>query len=315
MTSRCSVFLSILACLSPVCASAQSIVSAHSGVIHFFEGSVSIDGQILEQKFGRFDELKCGSELRTERGRAEVLLTPGVLLRVDENTSIRMVSNKLADTRLELIGGAAALDSRNAAPGAPVLIAYQDYRMRFARSGRYRFDSAPAQLRVDEGEADVLLRDKSVTVKAGQVLPFSAPLTARAAGNPSEDGLDRWDQDRSASISAGNASAAASDDLSSALNDPQSGSDGSGYSGGLLPDPIGGGSYGSSFLSPLGLYASPGFRFGYIPFYLRMPVYRPLPIRTGILRVPVRTYAPSRTAASPPTRLAPRPVLPSTIHR
>ncbi len=315
MTARCSVFLSALALLSSVCASAQSVVSTHSGVVHFFEGPVSIDGQKLEQKFGRFDELKPGSELRTDRGRAELLLTPGVLLRVDQNTSIRMVSNRLADTRLEFIGGAAALDSRNAAPGAPVVIAYKDYQMRFARPGRYRFDSAPAQLSVEEGEAAVLLHEKSVVVQAGQVIPFSAPLTARTAVNASEDGLDRWDKDRSASISADNASAAASDDLTSALNDPQSVSYDPGYSRVLVPDPISSGSYGSAPLSPFGLYGIPSFRFGYMPLYLRMPVYRPLPIRSGTFRVPARSFAPTRTPVAPPPSVAPRPAVHPTFHR
>lgn len=317
MTSRCSVFLSVLTCLSPVCISAQTIVSAHSGVVNFFDGAVLIDGRALEQKFGRFDELKPGSELRTERGRAELLLTPGVLLRLDENTSIRMVSNKLADTRIEFVGGAGALDSRNAAPGAPVFITYKDYQMRFERSGQYRFDSTPAQLRADTGEADVVWHAKSVTVKAGQVLPLTPPLTARAQENHSDDDLDRWDNQRSASISADNASAAASDNLSSALNDPQNTSYDPSYSGAMLPDPVSSGGYGYSYggstlLSPYGIYNSPGLRFGYMPFYLRVPVYRPLPIRTGISRAPVRTYAPTRQAAPPPARLA--PTRPAAVH-
>src|SRR5580698_5562426 len=265
MISRRFMVLPVFACI----VSAQSIVSTHSGVIHFFEGSVVIDGQKLEQKFGRFDELKPGSELRTEQGRAEILLTPGVLLRVDEHTSIRMVSNKLSDTRLELVSGSVALDSRNAAPGAPVVIAYQDYQMRFARSGRYRFDSLPAGLRVDEGEADVLLRDKTIAVKAGQLLPFSTPLAARTVNYRDEDGLDRWDDDRGNLIAADNKSAAASDDLSSALDDPQNSSSGygagSGYYGGLQPDPISSGYYGGSSPDPYWVAAGPGFGYGYLP--------------------------------------------------
>jgi len=314
MTSRCVLFLSVLACFSP--ASAQTIVAAHSGVVNFFEGSVSIDGQMLEQKFGRFNEMKPGSELQTSLGRAEILLTPGVLLRMDENSSIRMVSNKLADTKLEFIGGAAILDSRNAAPGAPVLIAYKDYQMRFAKAGRYRFDSDPANLRVDEGEVDVLLRDKAVLVKAGQMLPFSAPLSARAALDHDDAGLDRWDNDRSASISTGNQSAADSDNLSSALNNPQSpdpGAYGSGYyGGGLLPDPVaGGGYYANSGAAPLLLY--PGLGFGYMPFYVGVPAYRLFQYRTGAIgHLPVRTYLPShlpsRTGTAP-LRAAPRPAV------
>src|SRR5579864_2049642 len=276
MALRGSILLPALAWLVPFCASAQSIVSVHSGVVHFFEGSVSIDGQMLEQKFGRFYEIKPGSELRTDQGRAEVLLTPGVLLGVDQNSSIRMVSNRLAGTRVEFLGGAAAVDSRNAAPGAPVLINYKDYQMQFAKSGRYRFESSPAQLQVEEGEAEVRFHAKSVMVKAAQVLPFAPTLAARADDNHSEDGLDRWDKDRSASLAADNATAADSDDLSSALNDPQAGSYGSGtgYSGVLLPDPVSSAYYQTQGVAPFSLYSFPIYRFGYIPLYLRVPVYR-----------------------------------------
>jgi hypothetical protein len=320
MTSRCSVLLSVLACLSPS-ASAQTIVSAQSGVVNFFEGSVSIDGQVLERKFGRFNELKPGSELRTNLGRAEILLTPGVLLRIDENSAVRMISNKLTDTRLEFISGAAILDSRNAAPAAPVLIAYKEYQMRFARAGRYRFDSDPAHLVADQGEVDVRLRDKALLLKAGQELPLSTPLTARVAVIRDNTGLDSWDNDRSASISADNQSAADSDNLSSALNDPQSASDpgayAPGYYGGLVPDPvIGGGYYGGYYANagtvPLWLY--PGAGFGYIPLYVRIPASRFFQYRTGIARPPTRTYTPPRTGTAP-VRTAPRPVVHAIGHR
>jgi hypothetical protein len=320
MTSRCSVLLSVLACLSPA-ASAQTIVSAQSGVVNFFEGSVSIDGQVLERKFGRFNELKPGSELRTNLGRAEILLTPGVLLRIDENSAVRMISNKLTDTRLEFISGAAILDSRNAAPAAPVLIAYKEYQMRFARAGRYRFDSDPAHLVADQGEVDVRLRDKALLLKAGQELPLSTPLTARVAVIRDNTGLDSWDNDRSASISADNQSAADSDNLSSALNDPQSASDpgayAPGYYGGLVPDPvIGGGYYGGYYANagtvPLWLY--PGAGFGYIPLYVRIPASRFFQYRTGIARPPTRTYTPPRTGTAP-VRTAPRPVVHAIGHR
>ena len=61
-------------------ASAQSVISAHSGLIHFSEGSVFLDDQRVEQKTGKFGQMNNGSELRTQEGRAEVLLTPGTVL-------------------------------------------------------------------------------------------------------------------------------------------------------------------------------------------------------------------------------------------
>lgn len=58
-------------------ASAQSVVSTHSGLVYFFVGSAFLGNEPLEQKFGRFPDIGEGGELRTTAGRAEVLLTPG----------------------------------------------------------------------------------------------------------------------------------------------------------------------------------------------------------------------------------------------
>ena len=55
----------------------QSVISTHSGLVYYFDGSVSIGMQRLEQKFGRFPDIGEGNELRSEDGKAEVLLTPG----------------------------------------------------------------------------------------------------------------------------------------------------------------------------------------------------------------------------------------------
>src|ERR1700691_1875481 len=89
---------------------AQSVISAHSGLIHFADGSVFLDDQRVEQKTGKFDQMKNGSELRTEEGRAEVLLTPGTFLRVGANSAVRMISNDLDNTRVELLNGSAVLN-------------------------------------------------------------------------------------------------------------------------------------------------------------------------------------------------------------
>jgi len=64
-------------------ASGQSVVSTRSGVVYFFVGSTFLGDEPLEQKFGRFPDIGEGRVLRTALGRAEVLLTPGVFLRLD----------------------------------------------------------------------------------------------------------------------------------------------------------------------------------------------------------------------------------------
>src|SRR5579862_2307249 len=170
MLSRRIVLLSAATGLIGCPIFGQSVVSVHAGVVHFFEGSVSIDGQPLEQKFGRFFDIKAGSELRTDQGRAEVLLTPGVILRVDQNSSIRMLDNRLTAARVEFIGGSAAADTMNAPPNPPVTILYRGYEVHLKQAGRYRFDSAPPELRVERGEAEVAYKGRSVVVAGDQVL-------------------------------------------------------------------------------------------------------------------------------------------------
>src|SRR5690242_11182530 len=72
-------------------ARAQSVISARSGLIHYVEGRVLLDGKPVEVKITNFPEVKESMELRSEDGRAEVLLNPGVFLRLAENSAVRMV--------------------------------------------------------------------------------------------------------------------------------------------------------------------------------------------------------------------------------
>src|ERR1700722_16091057 len=104
---------------------AQSVISAHSGLIHFSDGSVFLDDQRVEPKAGKFDQIKNGSELRTQDGRAEVLLTPGTFLRLGANSAIRMISNDLDNTRVELLSGSAVVDQgSDTLAGASVTLLY-----------------------------------------------------------------------------------------------------------------------------------------------------------------------------------------------
>jgi hypothetical protein len=57
---------------------AQNVVSAHSGVVHYVEGTAYLNNERVDPKFGQFPEIKQDQEFRTEEGRAEILLTPGV---------------------------------------------------------------------------------------------------------------------------------------------------------------------------------------------------------------------------------------------
>src|SRR4051812_25231015 len=105
-------FLSLLCAGSAL---AQQVISARSGLIHYVEGAVQLDGQPVEVKIASFKEMKDNSELTTTDGRAEILLSPGAFLRLGENSAVRMVSGKLTDSRLEFLSGEAVIEAESSA--------------------------------------------------------------------------------------------------------------------------------------------------------------------------------------------------------
>lgn len=204
------VYVSVMAGLSSSPALAQSAISARSGMIHYVEGRVFVGDQAIESKFGNFPELKENAQLRTEEGRAEVLLTPGVFLRVGENSSIRMITNRLIDTRLEFLSGTVIVEADDLLKDNAVTIVYKDTAVHLRKRGLYRFDSQPAELRVFDGEAEVESGGKNLVVKEGKLLPFNGEMALEKFDNKSGDALNRWSRRRAEYLSMANISAAKS---------------------------------------------------------------------------------------------------------
>ncbi len=261
---------------------AQSVISAHSGVLHYYEGDTTIDGQTPHQKVGTFAEVKEKQELQTQVGRAEVLLTPGVFLRVGENSGIRMLSNKLTDTQVEFLKGSAIVDFVEVAKDNSVTLSYQDYKISFVKKGIYRFDSEPAEFKVYTGEAVVRHGTSSVNLKDGRAVPFTPALVSEKFDNRTGDSLYRWAKRRSEYIAVANLSAARQ--AGSSFNSGGTSGTGGWYYNpyysmftfipgrGYMCDPF------ATFMSPMSPFSSPSL-FGcyYSPMsafnYFSRPVY------------------------------------------
>ncbi len=279
MSSLRWVLCSALTPLLGLPAFAQSVISAHSGIIHFADGSVFLDDQRVEQKSGKFDQIKNGSELRTGEGRAEVLLTPGTFLRMGANSAIRMVSNELDNTRVELLRGSAVLDEgTDKLADTAVTILYNLDQVQIKKSGRYRFDCEPPQVKVETGEVAVTTADgNSTEAGAGYVIALEGKLTARKllGDSHSNDDLDSWSSERDHSVADSNLEASAASDLSGVIDGWQNDPDSVLQSLGIPPYPPGMSSYvppyslyGSSVYGPgPGLYGY-GSGYGYAPYGL-----------------------------------------------
>jgi FecR-like protein len=191
-----------LVCAFPPHAFGQSVISARSGLVNYFEGVVFLDGQPLARKSGTFGRLKDGSTLLTGAGRAEVLLTPDTYLRMGENSSIRMISDSISDTQVELLSGSSILDSAKAPAGDFVRIVFKDATIRILKPGHYRMDAEPAQLRVYEGEAEVSRDGNPVKIESSQLFPLDGAPVVKRFTQGSDGLLDLWSEERGSLIAS-----------------------------------------------------------------------------------------------------------------
>jgi FecR protein len=188
---------------------AQQVISAKSGLLSYVEGNVTLNGEPADFSGVHFSDVKENSVVRTADGRAEVLLTPGVVLRMGENTSLRMISNRLVDTRLELLTGSAVVEADQIAKDTSVTIVCKDGVVTLPKAGLYRFDTEPAQVKVFKGDADVEVAGNTQDVSGGHLLGLSNGAATLARFNVDDtDNLDRWSHRRGSYLAMANASAA-----------------------------------------------------------------------------------------------------------
>lgn len=189
---------------------AQSVISARSGQINEILGTVFLDGKEVQSKGGLFPQMKTGQELKTADSLAELLLSPGVYLRVGETSSIKMLSDRLEDTRLELFSGALIVEGDALVKGDTVTLVHKNAVITLVRNGVYRLDSEPAQLRVYDGEALVEQGGQTVTVKKAHLLPLNGLMLVEKFDNKTGDALYRWARRRAEYLALANPSTARS---------------------------------------------------------------------------------------------------------
>jgi hypothetical protein len=251
-------------------ACAQYVISSHSGVIQYVEGRAFLADKPIEPKFGQFPDIKENQEFRTEDGRAEILLTPGVFLRIGENSSIRMLSTKLTDTRVEVLSGSAILESNEIPKDNAIELVYKKDSIRLQKQGLYRLDTEPARFQVFEGEAVVTDPSGQLTLKGGKQTNLAGVLMAENFDRKADDqdALYRWSDRRASYVSQANvASAAAAGNSYTGSGYGGSGYGGYGFGGlglgGYYPGYLGGWAFNPLF----GMYTyMPYSGFGYSPF-------------------------------------------------
>jgi hypothetical protein len=190
---------------------AQRVISARAGLVNYTEGPVLLNGREAQPARGVFPQMNRQDTLRTSRGRAELLLNPGVFLRVGRDSSIRMLSNELADTRVELLAGTLVLEAAEVRKDTSVALRRGDATVWIRKRGVYRLDSDPAALRVFDGKAVVELGGQRIEAGKGKMVSLGGgALALNKFDRKKPDSLDLWSQSRAGYLASVNLSTARS---------------------------------------------------------------------------------------------------------
>ena len=111
------------------------------GAVNYVEGAAYLDGQPLNNRNVGGLTMNAGEELTTAAGKAEVLLTPGVYLRVDDRSAVKMISPDLALTQVEVDRGRAGVEVDQLFPQNDVQIVDGGVTTQLVKTGYYEFDA------------------------------------------------------------------------------------------------------------------------------------------------------------------------------
>jgi len=182
---------------------------AQPGTINYTEGQVSINGQAIQG--AQKTAVQPGEVLQTQDGKAEMLLSPGVFLRLNNHSQARLLSSSITDTRIELLQGEAMVEAAQAEPANNLTIADAGFVTQIDKRGIYEFNATQPSLRVYDGEATVNANGRSENVKKGHQLALVAAnekLKTQGFDANNVDALYNWSRLRSEYMAEANMSSA-----------------------------------------------------------------------------------------------------------
>jgi hypothetical protein len=171
------------------------------GTLNYVEGQVSVQGQVETPKSVGSTYLAPDQEIQTQNGNAEMLLTPGVYLRLGHNSAVTMISPGLANTQVELSKGSAMLEVDELFKQNNLSVVTDNSTTEIEKQGLYAFSAQPGSVKVLDGKAVVTEDDRHLSLKKGHealLAAGQAPVQKKFDKQAFEnDPLYRWSMLRS----------------------------------------------------------------------------------------------------------------------
>lgn len=171
------------------------------GTLNYVEGTAHLQGRLLKNSNVGSATMAPGQVLSTQKGKAEILLIPGVYLRVSDHSAVKMISPDITNTRVELVRGEAGVEVDEIHSQNNLVIVNKGVNTQLVKRGFYEFIANPPRVLVFSGQAEVEARDgkyKKVKGHHEMALAAGAKLKARKFNvKDAKDELYRWSKLRS----------------------------------------------------------------------------------------------------------------------
>jgi hypothetical protein len=241
-----------------LCSPAFGANPARPGTLNYVEGTAYIGGNLLNDRQVGSTDLEAGQVLSTRQGKAEMLLTPGIYLRLGDDSAVKMVNPGLELTSVDLQKGEAGIEVDEIYKQNNVRLIDDGVPTQMLKPGFYEFDSN-GTVKTFKGEAAVEVGDNRYRMvknhhefdlaSATDGKPLNKEKPASFNPNAAQDDLYNWSSLRSQYLAEANNQIAGEY------------AGGPGFYPGWYWDPW---MWDYTFLGP-GPFFSP-FGFGYYPF-------------------------------------------------
>jgi hypothetical protein len=181
---------------------------AHPGTLNYFEGQATLASQPVSPDLIGTLVVDPGQTLHTQNGKAELLLTPGIFVRLGPSAAATMISADPTTVRMSIDQGEAFVEVDQIHSEIDLRILQDGASVQFSKMGLYNFNANLHLVRVLAGEAIIGDGKKTLTVKEGHEVDLGArPLRQRSFDKKEIEAEDlyRWTMLRSAYLAEANA--------------------------------------------------------------------------------------------------------------
>ncbi len=191
---------------------AQYLVSARAGLVNYTQGEVlhQTSSDTLVRRIAPRQQLDDGDAVLTTQGRAEILLNPGSILRLDRNTRAIFHRTDLPLVEFEIAAGTALIEATGLGREIVLRGKTPHATFRIKKSGLYRVEVRPdmTRLRVRNGEMELRHAGQIHKLKKGYEATVTPTDIASAKFLKPEplDEFDQWAKDRAEVLIAANRS-------------------------------------------------------------------------------------------------------------